>query len=138
MKQILPLLLFLLILTELPVAAAQTEHSSAETGTDQNHDEKHEFASPPLICNGEKGTCTPEMRGRCGKRRGDWYGARQPVATATDARVLLQNYYAGQGYTVSEVSEKKWGFRATVFDSNGMVIDRVMIDKRSGRIRSLN
>lgn len=41
-------------------------------------------------------------------------------------------------YAVSEIMEKKWGFRANILDKNGSVIDRVMIDKRTGRIRSLN
>ena len=78
------------------------------------------------------------MRGRCGKRRGDWYGASQPVVSAVEARALLQNYFTGQEYSVSGVTEKKWGFRAEIFDKDGKMIDRVMIDKRSGRIRSLD
>ena len=86
----------------------------------------------------DKVTCSPEMRGRCGKRRGDWYGARQPVVDATEARKLLINYFNGQGYTISEMSEQKWGFRAVIVDRDGKTIDLVMIDKRSGRIRSLN
>jgi len=82
-------------------------------------------------------TCRPEMRGRCGKRRGDLYGARQPVTGATEARKLLLQYFAGQEYTVSDVTEKRWGFKAEIIDKDGKVVDRVMIDKRSGRIRSL-
>jgi hypothetical protein len=78
------------------------------------------------------------MRGRCGKRRGDWYGARQPVANAAEAQKLLVNYFSDQGYAVSEMTEQIWGFRALIVDKNGKAVDVVMIDKRSGRIRSLN
>lgn len=139
MKQKLPLLIFLLLLlAALPAAAAEAEPAAAETVTCRDHGTKYNCAPLPAWSVGEKGTCRPEMRGRCGKRRGDWYGASQPVATAAAARSLLQNYFAGEGYTVSEVSEKRWGFRADVIDSNGKVIDHVMIDKRTGRIRSLN
>ncbi len=95
-------------------------------------------------CDGVRGwhrssdvTCRPEMRGRCGKRRGDLYGASQPVTDATEARKLLLQYFAGQEYTVSEVTERRWGFKAEIIDKDGTVVDRVMIDKRSGRIRSL-
>lgn len=89
-------------------------------------------------CDGAGGTCSTENRGRCGKRRGDWYGARHPVASAEEALGLFMNYYAGQLYTISPPIEKKWGFMADILDRNGVMIDRVMIDKRSGRIRSLH
>jgi hypothetical protein len=95
-------------------------------------------ASEQSWCNMGNGTCSPEMRGRCGKRRGDWYGARQPVSNAAEAQKLLINYFNVQGYTVSEMSEHKWGFRAVIVDKDGKTVDLVMIDKRSGRIRSIN
>lgn len=134
MKLVLPLLLGLLFLTAPAVIAAQTEigagHGRMQRG-------KMDCETGPAWCKNEDGTCRTEMRGRCGKRRGDWYGASQPVATAGEARRLLLNYFAGQGYTVSEPVEKKWGFKAEIIDTSGKIIDRVMIDKRTGRIRSL-
>lgn len=75
--------------------------------------------------------------GRCGKRRGDWYGASHPVADARDAGEQLRSYFAGQELTVSAVSEKKWGYVAEILDRDGKIVDKVMIDKRSGRIRSI-
>ena len=111
----------------------------AETGIGRNAViGKNCDASGPEWCKMGEGSCSPEMRGRCGKRRGDWYGARQPVATAAEAQKLLSDYYNGHGNTVSEMSEQKWGFRAVIVDKDGKTIDLVMIDKRSGRIRSLN
>jgi hypothetical protein len=88
-------------------------------------------------CKSRDGSCSPEMRGKCGKRRGDWYGARQPVLSVAEAERLLSNYFAGREYSVSGVTEKKWGFTAVIVDKDNKVIDQVMIDKRSGRIRSL-
>jgi hypothetical protein len=121
----------------LAVPACAEQH--ADTGTGRNAGiGRNCDVSGPEWCKMDEGSCSPEMRGRCGKRRGDWYGARQPVANAAEAQKLLINYFNGQGYTVSEMSEQKWGFRAVIVDKDGRTVDLVMIDKRSGRIRSLN
>ena len=137
MKLFLPLMLCLLLMAAQPGGAAQSVGNAVEVKSGRTHSGKMDCDTGPAWCKGEGVSCTPEMRGRCGKRRGDWYGARQPVATAAEARELLRSYFAGREYTLSEVSEKKWGFRADILDRNGSVIDRVMIDKRFGRIRSL-
>lgn len=131
------LLLSLLLFATGFTPESQAAESVGEAGACQNHGGK-------AGCDGVRGwyrngdvTCRPEMRGRCGKRRGDLYGARQPVTDATEARKLLLQYFAGQEYTVSEVTDRRWGFKAEIIDKDGKVVDRVMIDKRSGRIRSL-
>lgn len=137
MKQYLPLLLCMLLLA---AGSARADQSGERAGEAENFRARGgkmgSDVGPAWWKNGE-GTCRPEMRGRCGKRRGDWYGARQPVANAAEARGLLLNYFAGQEYTVSGVIEKKWGYKAEILDKSGTVVDRVMIDKRTGRIRSL-
>jgi len=81
--------------------------------------------------------CNLEKRGWCGKRKGDWYGARRPVTSITDAREQLVKYFSGQQMAVTAVAEKPWRFEADVLDTRGRVVDRVMIDKRSGRVRSI-
>jgi hypothetical protein len=83
------------------------------------------------------GACNLEKRGWCGKRKGDWYGARRPVHSREDARDQLVKYYSPQQKTVAVVAEKQWRFEADLLDNCGKVVDRVMIDKRSGRIRSI-
>jgi len=138
MKLFLPVLLFMNLLAALPAISAPTSGHESESKNCRTHAGKMDCDTGPVWCKSDEGSCSPEMRGRCGKRRGDWYGARQPVADAAEARRLFMNYFSGKEYTVSEVVEKKWGFRADILDRNGRVIDRVMIDKRSGRIRSLN
>jgi hypothetical protein len=138
MNRILPfLLLACLLFVQSAVAAHKDDHAGEEKNC-RTHDGKMDCNSGPVWCKSGDGSCSPEMRGRCGKRRGDWYGARQPVTTATEARLLLTNYFAGQEYTLSDVTEKKWGFKAEIFGKDGKIIDRVLIDKRSGRIRSLD
>jgi len=137
MKLLLPLLLCMLLLEAGPVLASQVTENSGEARICRLNNDKMDCASEAAWCNSEETTCRPEMRGRCGKRQGDWYGARQPVADVSEALALLQNYFSGRGYTVSGITEKRWGFRAEIIDKNGKVVDRVMIDKRSGRIRSL-
>ncbi len=137
MKHFLPLVLVLFWLAVQLPAAAQAAGSISEPENCRKNGIKRDCGGGPAWCSNADGTCSPEMRGRCGKRRGDWYGASQPVVNATEARELLSNYFIGHGYTVSEITEKKWGFRADILDKDGKAIDRVMIDKRSGRIRSL-
>lgn len=137
MKYYILLLLSTLLLTAQSVAVAQAENGADETNKPRRHGMKRDCDAPPDWCKSDGDTCKPEMRGQCGKRRGDWYGARQPVANEAEARILLLNYFAGQGYTVSELTERKWGFKAEIINKEGKVVDRVMIDKRSGRIRSL-
>jgi hypothetical protein len=83
------------------------------------------------------GQCNLEKRGWCGKRKGDWYGARRPVTSISDAREQLARYFAGRQLSVAELSEKPWRYEADLLDSSGRAVDRVMIDKRSGRIRSI-
>lgn len=138
MKRFLPVLFCTLLFNAGTASGAQPDKHGAEAVSRGSQSGKRDCDTGPAWCKSEEGACSPEKRGRCGKRRGDWYGARQPVTTAAEARRLLLNYFTGHEYTVSEVVEKKWGFKADVFDRDGKVIDRVMIDKRSGRIRSLD
>lgn len=138
MKHYILFLLTLLLCSGSYAAAEQTGRHQHGIENSKSHGEGSDCGSGPAWCKKEGATCSPEMHGRCGKRRGDWYGASQPVANAATAHAYLLNYFSGQGYTVSDVTENKWGYRAEVIDQSGTIIDRVMIDKRSGRIRSIN
>ena len=82
--------------------------------------------------------CKPTYGGYCAKMPGGPYGARHPVNSPEEARALLERYYSDQkGLTVGRIEERRWGFEAEVLDRNNVVIDRVMVHRRSGRIRSL-
>ena len=138
MKRLLLLLLGITLSTSPSFAAVVPGEHPDEGKNCQTHVGKADCNEEPSWCKNREGSCSPEMRGKCGKRRGDWYGASQPVATALEARTLLLSHFTGQEFSVSGVIEKKWGFRAEILDKDGKIIDRVMIDKRSGRIRSLD
>lgn len=74
--------------------------------------------------------------GYCEGPRWGWYGARQPVANAEEARKHLEKFYEGQDVVIGTITEQGMFFKAEVKDREGKIIDQVIIHKRSGRIRS--
>jgi len=67
------------------------------------------------------------------------YGLRKPVSTVEQAKQVIDVYLAetGQKLAAGNITEKNWYFEAEILDRNKTVIDRVIVDKRSGRIRSI-
>ncbi|OPY74287.1 MAG: hypothetical protein A4E64_02374 [Syntrophorhabdus sp. PtaU1.Bin058] len=67
------------------------------------------------------------------------YGVRKPVGTIEQAKRVIETYLSGnsRGLTVGNITEKNWYFEAEILDRDKTVIDRVIVDKRSGRIRSI-
>lgn len=81
--------------------------------------------------------------GRCpygdyypGPREGR-YGARKAVRTEGEARNILRRYFSPRKATIGDIKEKDWFFEAEIKDRNNRPVDRVIIDKRTGRIRSI-
>jgi len=62
---------------------------------------------------------------------------RNPVHSLDEARLRLLEYFSDRKLQLSEIREKRWRFEAELLDSLGNTVDRVMIDKRSGRVRSI-
>jgi hypothetical protein len=73
----------------------------------------------------------------CRGRRWGRYGAKNPVKSAEEARRRLEEYYAGEDVVVGTITERELHFEAKIDNKNGEFVDRVIIDKRSGRIRSI-
>ena len=73
----------------------------------------------------------------CPKRHADRYGARQPVQTAAEARERLLQLFGADQVTISDLEERPRHFKANIVDKNGRLLDTVIIDRRSGRIRSI-
>ncbi|MBI4691748.1 MAG: hypothetical protein HY754_16025 [Nitrospirae bacterium] len=71
-----------------------------------------------------------------GYKRG-WYGARKTVKTSEQAREIVKEYFSGADVKIGGIKERKRFFRAEIFDSNHSLTDIVIIDKRTGRIRSI-
>ena len=65
------------------------------------------------------------------------YGQRKTIRTEAEARKMLLNYFSPQKATIGEIREKGWFFEAEIKDRHNTPIGRVIIDKRTGRIRSI-
>jgi len=67
------------------------------------------------------------------------YGVRKPVGTTEQAKQVIETYLSdnSQGLKVGNITEKNWYFEAEILDRGKTVIDKVIVDKRSGRIRSI-
>jgi hypothetical protein len=72
-----------------------------------------------------------------GRSMKDGYGERRAVATVDEARKVLKDYFSRKGVVIQDIKERDWFFEAEVTDRSGKVIDRVIVDKRTGRIRSI-
>lgn len=64
------------------------------------------------------------------------YGEKRPVTTAEEARKRLGEYFSKKNVTIGEIEEKELFFEAVILDADKKPVDRVIIDKRTGRIRS--
>jgi hypothetical protein len=65
------------------------------------------------------------------------YGAKKPVKTLKEAETALREFFKGRDVEIGEIEEKELFFEAEIKDKKGRVIDRAVIDKRTGRIRSI-
>ena len=82
--------------------------------------------------------CAPRPFGDyCPSRHADHYGARQPVTTEQEARQRLALFFHCRPDQVFIRRELRMGYIADITSNEGERVDRVIIDKRSGRIRSI-
>lgn len=72
-----------------------------------------------------------------GGSQGGTYGEKQQVTTKKEARRLLRDFFSKKGVTIGDIREKQYYFEADILDSKGKVVDKVIVDKRTGRIRSI-
>lgn len=84
----------------------------------------------------DDGCCGP-FGGYCKGSDWGWYGAGRTVITASDAKKLLQEYYVEDNLRIGKIIGKEGFFEAEIKDRNDTVIDIVIVDKRTGRIRSI-
>jgi len=64
------------------------------------------------------------------------YGEKRPVTTIEEARKALTEYFAKKDVKIGEIKEKKLFFEAEIRDKSNNLVDKVIVDKRTGRIRS--
>ncbi|MCL4476987.1 MAG: hypothetical protein M1508_12305 [Nitrospirae bacterium] len=65
------------------------------------------------------------------------YGARKIVKTAKEAKKILQEYFKNEPVVIGNTKEREYFFEADIKDKNNNLIDVVIVDKRTGRIRSI-
>jgi hypothetical protein len=79
----------------------------------------------------------PPYGAYCPRRHADQYGARQPVQTREEAQERLGLFFKIPPAQITLRRELKMGYIADINNPDGSLSDRVIIDKRSGRIRSI-
>ena len=65
------------------------------------------------------------------------YGQRRVVLSKEDARRILKQYYFRRNIKVGAIWERRFYFEAEIRDRQDNLLDIVLIDKRTGRIRSI-
>lgn len=90
--------------------------------------------SASAMCGGGGGP----FGGYCRGSGWGWYGARKQVMTAREARRLVQEYFANENVKVGKVTDRQYFFEVDINDENNSLIDVVIVDKRTGRIRSID
>lgn len=73
----------------------------------------------------------------CPRRHADRYGARQPVSTWEDAQERLRLFYKIPATQITLRKERRMGYIVDITNPDGTLSDRIIIDKRTGRIRSI-
>jgi hypothetical protein len=89
------------------------------------------LAGPSSVYAGE------QNKGPYGGAGGGTYGEKQRVGTRDDAKKVLTEYFSKRGVTIGEIREKQYYFEADIMDKSGKLVDKVIVDKRTGRIRSI-
>lgn len=67
-----------------------------------------------------------------------WYGAPREVKNQVEAREIIEQFFLQySGVRVVRIRENIHFYVAEIVNSNGALVDLVLIDKRTGRIRSM-
>jgi hypothetical protein len=65
------------------------------------------------------------------------YGEKKEVNTVEEARKALIKHFKKNDMVIGEIIEKDLYFEAEIRDGKDAVVDKVIVDKRTGRIRSI-
>lgn len=70
--------------------------------------------------------------------RWGWYGARRIVRTPVEAREIIEKVFiTNRGIKVGTIRERAHFFEAEIVNMNGARIDLIIIDRRTGRVRTI-
>ena len=95
------------------------------------------FTRPAWAGDGCRGRCQA-YGGYCQGPRWGWYGARTPVTTVEDARKHLEKFFEKRNISIGAITDGGLFFKAEIKDHENTVVNFVIINKRTGRIRSLH
>ena len=79
----------------------------------------------------------PPVGDYCPRRHADHYGAKQPLRSPAEAKELLGQFFKRPPSQITLRKELRMGYIADITNADGSVFDRVIIDMRTGRIRSI-
>lgn len=65
------------------------------------------------------------------------YGEKKKISTTEEALKALKKHFEKKDIVIGEIIEKELYFEAEIKDQKNTVVDKVIIDKRTGRIRSI-
>ena len=74
--------------------------------------------------------------GYCQGPRWGWYGAGRQVKTVEEVQALVTDFLGETALSTGEIRNRETYFEVEVKDEDGKVIDLLIIDKRTCRIRS--
>jgi hypothetical protein len=82
--------------------------------------------------------CQP-MYGNYGRgQKWGWYGARREVRTPVEAKEILDRFFIqNRKAKIGRIRERHYFFEAEIMNHKGTLIDLIIIDKRTGRVRSI-
>ncbi len=72
-----------------------------------------------------------------GETKNGGYGEKKTVTTKEEAQKLLKEYFGKRDVRIGEITEREFYFEAEIRDRSNTLIDKVIVDKRTGRIRSI-
>jgi len=96
------------------------------------------YAQEPNETNKGQTECVPTYGNYVPSERWGWYGARREVKTPLEALEILQKIIVihHAGIRVGKIREGVRFYMAEIVNTKGQVLDVIVIDRQSGRIRS--
>jgi hypothetical protein len=94
------------------------------------------YAEPPV--RQEKSECQPTYGHYWRSSKWGWYGAKKPVKTPVEAKQIIEQVMMQKSnIKVVRITERPHYFIAEMINHKGVVVDLILIDRRTGRIRSM-
>ncbi len=87
-------------------------------------------------CGTDHCCCSP-FGSYCEGSEWGWYGANRAVRSAGEAEQMIKSFFLPEKVSVTNLQDKSAFFEAEVRGKDNAVIDMVIVDKRTGRIRSI-